>query len=217
MHPLCLLPYWPLYPERMVIMEFNEKLQELRKQKGLTQEELAQQLFVSRAAVSKWESGRGYPNIESLKLIAKFFCVSVDTLLSGEAVLAIAQEESREQEARFLRCLFGLLDSSVLLFFLLPFFKEGVAGAMRAVALPALKEVSAYLKYCCWAVVLGESLWGILSLALRDRLETVRSYSISFLLNGAGVLLFIISQQPYAAAYLFLILVFKLIFYMKKQ
>ena len=202
MHPLCLLPYWPLYPERMVIMEFNEKLQELRKQKGLTQEELAQQLFVSRAAVSKWESGRGYPNIESLKLIAKFFCVSVDTLLSGEAVLAIAQEESREQEARFLRCLF---------------FKEGVAGAMRAVALPALKEVSAYLKYCCWAVVLGESLWGILSLALRDRLETVRSYSISFLLNGAGVLLFIISQQPYAAAYLFLILVFKLIFYMKKQ
>lgn len=42
-------------------MEFHEKLQELRRQKGLTQEELASQLFVSRAAVSKWESGRGYP------------------------------------------------------------------------------------------------------------------------------------------------------------
>ena len=51
-------------------MEFNEKLQQLRKQKGLTQEQLAEALFVSRTAVSKWESGRGYPNIESLKAIA---------------------------------------------------------------------------------------------------------------------------------------------------
>jgi len=46
-------------------MEFNEKLQELRKQRGLTQEELAEKLYVSRTAISKWESGRGYPNIES--------------------------------------------------------------------------------------------------------------------------------------------------------
>ena len=46
-------------------MEFNEKLQQLRKSKGLTQEELAQAIYVSRTAVSKWESGRGYPNIES--------------------------------------------------------------------------------------------------------------------------------------------------------
>lgn len=63
-------------------MEFGEKLQELRKDRGLTQEELAESLFVSRTAISKWESGRGYPNIESLKEISKFFSVSIDDLFT---------------------------------------------------------------------------------------------------------------------------------------
>ena len=50
-------------------MEFHEKLQELRKSRGLTQEELAEELYVSRTAISKWESGRVYPSIDSLKEI----------------------------------------------------------------------------------------------------------------------------------------------------
>lgn len=62
-------------------MEFHEKLQELRKQKNLTQEELSEILFVSRTAISKWESGRGYPSIDSLKAIAEFFGVT-KTILS---------------------------------------------------------------------------------------------------------------------------------------
>ena len=61
-------------------MEFKEKLQELRKQKGLTQEELAEILFVSRSTISKWESGRGMPNIESLKAISKLFAVTLANL-----------------------------------------------------------------------------------------------------------------------------------------
>ena len=82
-------------------MEFNQKLQELRKQKGLTQEELAKELFVSRTAISKWESGRGYPNIESLKLIAKFFSVTVDELLSSNEALTLAEESQKETEKRY--------------------------------------------------------------------------------------------------------------------
>ena len=54
-------------------MEFHEKLQKLRSDEGLTQEELAEKLFVSRTVISKWESGRGYPSIDSLKAIAKHF------------------------------------------------------------------------------------------------------------------------------------------------
>ena len=105
-------------------MEFNEKLQELRKQKGLTQEELAEVLYVSRTAISKWESGRGYPNIDSLKAISKFFSVSLDDLLSSDAILTIAEDENKQKENQSRNLVFGLLDSSVAIFLFLPFFQE---------------------------------------------------------------------------------------------
>ena len=53
-------------------MEFGEKVQKLRNQNKWTQEQLAEKLYVSRTAVSKWESGKGYPNIDSLKTIKVF-------------------------------------------------------------------------------------------------------------------------------------------------
>ena len=81
-------------------MEFHEKLQALRRQRGLTQEELAAALFVSRTAISKWESGRGYPSIDSLKAISGFLSVSIDALLSGEEVLTIAREEQQSHALR---------------------------------------------------------------------------------------------------------------------
>ena len=74
------------------ILEFHEKLQELRKIRGLTQEELAEALFVSRTAISKWESGRGYPSIDSLKEISRYFSVSIDDLLSGDQLIFIAEK-----------------------------------------------------------------------------------------------------------------------------
>ena len=68
-------------------MELHEKLQALRRQRGCTQEELSRRLYVSRTAVSKWESGRGIPGIDSLKAISQVFGVSIDSLLSGEELL----------------------------------------------------------------------------------------------------------------------------------
>ena len=76
-------------------MEFNQKLQQLRKEKKMTQQELADALFVSRTAISKWESDRGYPNIDSLKRISMYFEVSIDDLLSGEKLIFIAEHEHR--------------------------------------------------------------------------------------------------------------------------
>lgn len=68
-------------------MYFNEKLKECRKQVGLSQEELAEKLCVSRQAITKWENGRGMPNIESLQSIAKIFNVSIDYLLEDKVTL----------------------------------------------------------------------------------------------------------------------------------
>ena len=62
----------------------SEKIKELRKKKGLTQEELASCLNVSRQAITKWESGEGTPDIDNLKNIALFFHVSVDYLVDSK-------------------------------------------------------------------------------------------------------------------------------------
>jgi len=62
-------------------MKFNENLKYLRKREGLTQEELAEKLNVSRQSVTKWESGQALPDIEKVKEIAYMFSVSVDSLV----------------------------------------------------------------------------------------------------------------------------------------
>ena len=59
-------------------MEFGDKLKKLRTDRGLSQEELAAKIFVTRTAVSKWETKKGYPSIDSLKLIASLFNVTLD-------------------------------------------------------------------------------------------------------------------------------------------
>jgi len=62
-------------------VEFHEKLQELRKSRGLTQEELAEALFVSRTAISKWESGASDPSTSNLLTLAKLFNTTAEELL----------------------------------------------------------------------------------------------------------------------------------------
>ena len=147
-------------------MKFNQKLQELRKQKGLTQEELAESLYVSRTAISKWESGRGYPNIESLKAVAKFFSVSVDTLLSTDEVLTIAEEDNKKNEKHFRDLIYGLLDLSIAMLLFLPLFAEKTDGAIQSVSLITLGAVQLYLKIAYFASVIAMTAMGILTLAL---------------------------------------------------
>lgn len=201
-------------------MEFHEKLQELRKNRGLTQEELAEVLCVSRTAISKWESGRGYPNIDSLKAIAKFFGVTIDELLSGDELLTIAEEDTRQKEKHFRDFVYGMLDCCVAMFFFLPFFGQTTEGILQEVSLLALDEISPYLSISYFVVVIGIVLSGLLTLGLQNCNGAfwVRHKSkISLALNTVGALLFIISSQPYAAAFLFVLLVIKAVILIKGQ
>lgn len=65
-------------------MTFAEKLKSIRKQAGMSQEQLAEKLSVSRQAVTKWETDAGIPDIENIMAISALFDISIDELLSNE-------------------------------------------------------------------------------------------------------------------------------------
>ncbi len=200
------------------ILEFNEKLQELRKQKNLTQEQLAEQLYVSRTAISKWESGRGYPSIDSLKELSRFFSVSLDELLSGEEILTAAQEDSRQKILHFRDLVFGLLDCSLAMFLFLPFFGQKEADMIREVSLLSLTKTETYIKIPYLIIVIGLILFGILTLTLQNVKASFWNHhkgKISLGLSTAGSILFMISLQPYAAMFTFLFLVIKALMLIK--
>ncbi len=77
-------------------MTFGEKLYQLRKTQGLSQEELAEKLHTSRQAISKWENDNGYPETEKIILIAKLFSVSLDDLLMEERKMGTGADATGE-------------------------------------------------------------------------------------------------------------------------
>ena len=131
-------------------MEFHEKLQELRKNKGMTQEELAKELFVSRTAISKWESGKGYPSIDSLKEISKFFSVTIDELLSSEELISAAKEENCTNIGKMTDLLIGLTDIMSLMLILLPLYPNKSGETVTAVALYQYTQISFWISCICW-------------------------------------------------------------------
>ena len=200
-------------------MELNEKLQELRKQKQLTQEELAEILFVSRTAISKWESGRGYPSIESLKAISKLFSISVDELLSGEELINVAEKDSQSKIQHMRDLIFGLLDCAIAMFLFLPFFGQREGDFIRQVSLFSLTEVQWFIKAAYLTVVLLTIVLGITTLALQNYhgiIWSKRKGIVSVLLSVIGFLIFMASFQPYPAFFIFMFLIIKGVFLIKR-
>ena len=201
-------------------MEFHKKLQELRKQKGMTQEELASLLFVSRTAVSKWESGRGYPSIDSLRAIARVFSLTVDDLLSTDEILTIAKEEQKRGEGTLQDLVFGALDLCALLLLFLPLFATRVEGAVRAASLLSLDGVAPYLKAVYYGIVILSAFSGALLLAFQGCTAVAWAKSktaVSLFLGVISACLFIISSQPYAAIFAFSLFLVKVLLLLRRR
>ena len=200
-------------------MTFGEKLKRLRTDKKLTQDELAEILYVSRTAVSKWESGRGFP-IESLKAISKYFSVTVDDLLSGEELITLAEQEQKRKEMHIKDMIFGLLDCSIALLFFLPLFAQKTGGVIQEVSLLALTEIQPYLKTLYFAVVIGSVILGFLTVFLQNRIGGVwgwRKIIISLIFSTVGVVVFIVSRQPYSTVFVFMFLIIKALMLIKRK
>ncbi len=200
-------------------MEFNEKLQELRKNKGLTQEELAESLYVSRTAISKWESGRGYPNIESLKDISKFFEVSIDDLLSGERLIFIAEKENKTNMQNLCDWLYGFVDLFSLMLIVLPLYPNTVDGFVYSVNLLNYTETTPIKTGFYWVTFILLFTLGIAKIIL-TKIKSKKGNdvltAVSVALNIFIVLFLALTREVYALIIVFLLLLTKGIILIKR-
>lgn len=83
----------------VVNMELNKNIYRLRKEKGLSQEKLAEKINVSRQTISNWELGETAPNPEQLMLLSKVFQKSIDELVGNEIIESLPEETGKKEKA----------------------------------------------------------------------------------------------------------------------
>ena len=200
-------------------LEFNEKLLQLRKQNDLTQEQLAEQLYVSRTAISKWESGKGYPNIESLKCISKLFCVTIDELLSGEELITLAETENRSNLGKIYSLIYGVWDLMVILCIFLPLYGKLDGSYIRAVNLMEFTDttmVNLILYWVLFIVIIGLGIAQFIFLHLEKESWRSLTAKCSIGLEIFAICFFAAAKEPYITTLLFLLFVMK-VFILVKQ
>ena len=193
-------------------MEFHEKIQELRKSRGLTQEELAEVLFVSRTAISKWESGRGYPSIDSLKEISSYFSISIDDLLSGEQLIFIAEKENKSNLNRVCDLILGFVDLFSLMLIFLPLYPKPVNRYIYSVNLFGYVDGNAFIIRIYWALFISLTITGIVKILMVYFKFEKDKKAVTFISVGLSiiaVLFLAMAREPYAITVTFLLLLIK--------
>lgn len=190
-------------------MELSEKIQKLRKERGLTQEQFAEQLFVSRTAVSKWETGRGTPSMESLQMIAKFFGITLDELLRAEEVITIAENENKENISRFASYIDGIFNIAAVVGLLLPLYKVELNNIFYSVPLYQFKG---WLAVLYWIFPMAMAICGVIQIVINrgEREKLKRGINIiGVILNTGAIFVLILSGQPYPSVMFFTLLLIK--------
>ena len=195
-------------------MEFGEKVQKLRNQNKWTQEQLAEKLYVSRTAVSKWESGKGYPNIDLLKDVAKLFNKTIDELLSSEEILDIAKIENTSNMKRTNNLVYGLLDIISVLFIFLPLYARRTENFVYSVSLVSTNDISYMIKILCIIILSIISVIGLAENVLYfiDNKKMQRIINrLSLVVQTFSILFFAIARQAYLTAIVFILLIIKIL------
>lgn len=166
---------------------------------------LARELYVSRTAVSKWESGKGYPSIDTLKQLAGFFSVTVDELICTESVNHADESTRSHRIFPLLLCISDLLTPLLML---LPLFASRTPHGALSVSLFA-SSLQPYLKALLLVLILCTALLGIgnaiLRLLRKERWQN-KGALICTLLSLITFTLLVLSSQPYAAIFAFILL-----------
>jgi transcriptional regulator with XRE-family HTH domain len=192
-------------------MEFNEKLQELRKSRSLTQEELAEALFVSRTAISKWESGRGYPSIDSLKVISHYFSVTIDDLICSEEMISVAENEKKEFADKSLSLICNAMDILLAILLFIPAFGNGPASS-ETVSLFGLTRISLWVEIVYIVIIsitILNGICGVIISSLNKPVWNRHRLVTGIVLSIFAVTVFIATRQPYAGIVCFAFLVIK--------
>ena len=192
-------------------MEFNEKLQELRKSRSLTQEKLAEALFVSRTAISKWESGGGYPSIDSLKEISRVFSVTIDDLICSDEMITVAENDKREFANKYVSLICNVMDILPAILLLIPAFGNGTASP-ETVSLLGLSGINPWVK-TVFVVIIGvtilNGICGVIVINFDKPVWNRHGLVTGIVLSILSVTVFIVTRQPYAGIVCFAFLVIK--------
>lgn len=197
-------------------MDFGEKLKALRTERGLTQEQLAAKLYVSRTAVSKWETGGGSPNLDSLQVVARLFDVSVDDLLSTDDLIVLARDERRSTARSSGMLSFGLLDVLAVVFAFIPLYGVDDGSLVR---MANLADYGASVDFGASFAVMAAAVVSLMFMgAVEIVLAAVGSRRaarivalVGFAVQALAVVLFASTMQPYATTLMFVLLLAKVV------